>query len=86
MQELEVKLLKLIFVSLSILGQPYLQRLEDKANLGQNIILGNCLQEIAMDAYLDDVHNNTIDNSTEKPIKPLFIDYLKGFELLARMF
>jgi hypothetical protein len=64
MQELEVKLLKLIFVSLSILGQEYLRKLEIKANLQQNIILGNCLQEIAMDAYLDDVHNNPIDKET----------------------
>ena len=39
-----------------------------------------------MDAYLDDVHNNPIDKDTKKPQKPLFGDYLKGFELLTRMY
>ena len=64
MQELEVKLLKLIFVCLSLLGQSYLEWLEREANIGHNIVLGNCLKEIAMDAYMNDVHNNQVDSET----------------------
>ena len=86
MQELEVKLLKLIFVCLSLLGQSYLERLEREANVGNNIILGNCLKEIAMDAYLNDVHNNQVDPETGHLQRPMFLEYVKSFELLARMY
>ena len=39
-----------------------------------------------MDAYLNDVHNFPTDLESGQLKRPLFMDYVKGFELLARMY
>jgi hypothetical protein len=59
MKELEVKLLRLIYICLAILGQSYIDKL--LTDTGQHIELKNCLSDIAMEAYVDDVHNFDVD-------------------------
>ena len=62
MKELEVKLLRLIYICLAILGQSYIEKLLN--GTGNQIELKVCLSDIAMEAYVDDIHNFDLDETT----------------------
>ena len=64
MKELEVKLLRLIYICLAILGQTYIEKLLN--GTGHQIELKGCLADIAMEAYVDDIHNFDVDPTTQR--------------------
>ena len=64
MKELEVKLLRLIYICLAILGQSYIEKLLN--GTGNQIELKSCLSDIAMEAYVDDIHNFDLDETTQR--------------------
>lgn len=54
---------------------------------GLEIDLRSCLSDIAMEAYVDDVHNFEIDQATQRVQKPSFKEYvIHHLEFLARMY